>query len=346
MDENFGKPRGFNVWSLFYGTTASIVIATIALFLISPILAPGSTSWPAINGMLPFASVLALVAIGQTLVVQQRGFDLSVPGMMSLAAVLVTALPNTDDSKLWIGIVAAVLVPAAFGLLSGVIVSWLKATSLIVTLAMNAVLYGFVLWLTQGTPYGATAALKSFTLERALGIPNTLAIALAVIIVIAFITKRTTVGWRLTAMGVSPPAARVLGLRVIRYETLAYGAAGACYGIAGALLAGYVQTPNIFIGDPYLLPSVAAVVLGGTALSGGIASVIASSVAALFLTQLNQIVLAAGWPTSTQFIVQSLVILIVVIIRETVYRLLAARARRRTASTSAPSPRDEVAAPT
>ncbi|HAN72093.1 MAG TPA: ABC transporter permease [Actinobacteria bacterium] len=345
MDENAGRPRGFNIWSLFYGSTASIVIATVALFLISPLLAPGSTSWPAINGMLPFAAVLALVAIGQTLVVQQRGFDLSVPGMMSLAAVLVTALPNNDDSRLWLGVLAAVLVPAAFGLISGITVSWLKATSLIVTLAMNAVLYGFVLWITQGTPYGATEALKSFTLERALGIPNTLAIALVVIVVIAFITKKTTVGWRLTAMGVSPPAAEVLGLRVVRYETLAYAAAGACYGIAGALLAGYVQTPNIFIGDPYLLPSVAAVVLGGTALSGGIASVIASSVAALFLTQLNQIVLAAGWPTSTQFIVQSLVILIVVIIRESVYRLLSARARRRTASMEEARPREEARAP-
>lgn len=139
-------------------------------------------------------------------------------------------------------------------------------------------------------------------------------------------------------MGVSPPAAKVLGLRVVRYESLAYAAAGACCGIAGALLAGYVQTPNIFIGDTYLLPSVAAVVLGGTALSGGIASVVSSGIAALFLTQLNQIVLAAGLPTSTQYIVQSLVILIVVIIRETVYRLLRARAVPRAEAPASPTP--------
>lgn len=339
MDETFGKPRGFSVWSLFYGSTASIVIATIALFLISPLLAPGSLSWGALNGMLPFASVLAIVAIGQTLVIQQRGFDLSVPGMISLAAVLVTYVPNGDDSRLWLGVGAAVLVPAAFGLLSGFLVARFQATSLIVTLGMNAVLYGFVLWLTAGTPVGATTVLKTFTLERTLGVPNTLLITLVLIVVVAIITKRTTVGWRLTAIGVSPRASTVLGLRVARYETLAYAAAGACYGAAGALLAGYVQTPNIFIGDPYLLPSVAAVVLGGTALSGGVASIVASAIAALFLTQLNQIVLAAGWPNSTQYIVQSLVIIIVVVIRETVYRLLSRRARSISARSGPAEPR-------
>lgn len=328
MDATFGKPRGFNIWSLFYGTTASIIIATVALFIISPILAPGSLSGPAINGMLPFAAVLALVAIGQTLVVQQRGFDLSVPGMVSLGAVLVTFIPNNDDDRLWLGLVAAIAIPAFFGMISGFVVARFNATSLIVTLAMNALLYGFVLWMTQGTPVGATGIWKSFTLERTFGLPNTLIIALGIIIVIAVITKRTTAGWQLTAMGVSSNAAHVLGLRVVRFETIAYAAAGSCYGIAGALLAGYVQTPNIFIGDPYLLPSVAAVVLGGTALSGGVASVISSSIAALFLTQLNQIVLAAGWPTSTQFIVQSLVIIVVVVIRETVYRILKVRAKR------------------
>lgn len=341
MDESVGKPRGFNVWSLFYGTTASIVIATIALFAISPVLAPGSLSWPAINGMLPFASVLALVAIGQTLVVQQRGLDLSVPGMVSIGAVLVTYIPNNEDNRLWMGLLAAAIIPAMFGMISGFVVARFNATSLIVTLAMNALLYGFVLWLTQGTPVGATGVWKSFTLERTFGLPNLLIIALIIIVVIAFITKRSAAGWRLTAMGVSPKAANVLGIRVVRYETIAYAAAGACYGIAGALLAGYVQTPNIFIGDPYLLPSVAAVVLGGTALSGGLASIIASSIAALFLTQLNQIVLAAGWPTSTQYIVQSLVIIIVVVIRETTYRLLASRARKR----SGRSVHDNVSVP-
>lgn len=318
----------FSVWNLFRGTTTPIVVATIILFAVSPILAPGSMSSSAIAGMLPFAAVLAIVAIGQTLVIQQRGFDLSVPGMVSLGAVMVTYIPQNDSSKLWLGILGALAVPGFFGLISGFVVAKLQATSIVVTLAMNAILYGFVLWLTTGTPIGATENLNRFTLERTFGIPNTVLITLILIALVWLITRKSVVGWRLTAMGVSPPAAKVVGLRVVRYETIAYGAAGACYGVAGALLAGYVQTPNIFIGDPYLLPSIAAVVLGGTALSGGIASIVASAVAALFLTQLTQIVLTAGWPTSAQLIVQSLVIVSVVVIRELAHRWMSRRAGR------------------
>ena len=134
-------------------------------------------------------------------------------------------------------------------------------------------------------------------------------------------------------------AAELMGVPTFKFKLWAFAIGAAIGGIAGTLYAGKVTyvTPGNFTLELSIM-FLAAVVLGGTALSGGIASVIASSVAALFLTQLNQIVLAAGWPTSTQYIVQSLVILIVVIIRETVYRLLAARARRRMAAPAEQSP--------
>jgi ribose transport system permease protein len=322
------QPRGsirIKVRSWLTQSTSSIIIATLALFAIGPLVAPGSLSSTALTGMLPFAAVLAIVAVGQTLVIQQRGFDLSVPGMVSLGAVMVTNIPHDDASRLWLGIIAATLVPAFFGLASGLIITRLGAPSLIVTLSMNALLYGFVLRITGGTPIGATTNLNQFTLEKMFGIPNTVVLALLLIGAIAVVGDRALVGWRLLAMGVSPAAARVLGLRVATYETLAYAVAAALYGIAGALLAGYVQTPNIFIGDTYLVPSIAAVVLGGTALTGGRASVVASAVAALFLTQLNQIVLAAGLPTSTQLIVQSLAIVVVVALRQVAVWFLDAR---------------------
>jgi len=316
MSDRSSESVRTNVRHWLTESTSSIIIATLLLFAIGPLVAPGSLSSAALTGMLPFAAVLAIVAVGQTLVIQQRGFDLSVPGMVSLGAVMVTNIPHDDPGRLWLGILGAALVPAFFGLVSGLVVTRLGAPSLIVTLSMNAMLYGFVLHVTDGTPTGATANLNRFTLERMLGIPNTVVLALLLIAGIALVGNRAVVGWRLLAMGVSPAAARVLGLRVATYETLAYAVAAALYGIAGALLAGYVQTPNIFIGDTYLVPSIAAVVLGGTALSGGRASVVASAVAALFLTQLNQIVLAAGMPTSTQLIVQSLVIVMAVSLRQ------------------------------
>ena len=83
------------------GGSGTIWVATIALFLISPLVAPGSLAAAPVLGMLPFAAVLAIAAAGQTLVVQQRGLDLSVPGMMAFGAVLVTGLPQNLGWPLW-----------------------------------------------------------------------------------------------------------------------------------------------------------------------------------------------------------------------------------------------------
>jgi ribose transport system permease protein len=113
------------------------------------------------------------------------------------------------------------------------------------------------------------------------------------------------------------------------YQVVAYTLAGLCYGAAGVLLAGYTKTPPLFLGDGYLLPTVAAVVLGGTALSGGIASVVSSGVAALFLTQLGQLLRTLGWSDAEQLIAQSAVLLAVVLVRVLAPRLLAALRERR-----------------
>jgi ribose transport system permease protein len=183
---------------------------------------------------------------------------------------------------------------------------------------MNALLYGTVLFISNGTPTAASSGLSSFTLAKTAGIPNTVLIALILLVVVGFITQRSIVGHRLTAVGVSEGAARALGLRVDLYQIAAYGFAGLCYGAGGVLLAGYTQNSALFLGDSYLLPTVAAVVLAGTALTGGLASVVSAGVAAVFLTQLDQLMLSMGWPESTQLTAQAVVLILVVLIREAI----------------------------
>lgn len=292
---------------------ATIVIATTLLFGISPLVAPGSLGSAPLLSMLPFAAVLAIAAAGQTLVVQQRGLDLSVPGMLALGAVLCTALPQQHGWPLALAVLAGVLGPAAAGLGTGVLVTRFGVIPLIATLGLNAVLLGVVFAVADGTPAGAAPALNQFALDRTVGVPNTVIVAVLVVGVVGLVIGRSTSGRRLTAVGVSPRAAEVIGVRVGRYQLLAYAGAGTCYGVAGVLLAGYTKTPPLFLGDSYLLPTVAAVVLGGTALTGGVASVVASGVAALFLTQLGQLLRALGWSDSRQLIAQAAVLLIVVL---------------------------------
>lgn len=321
------------VWKrLLSGGSGAIVVATVVLFALSPLVAPGSLAPAPVLGMLPFAAVLAIAAAGQTLVVQQRGLDLSVPGMMAFGGVLVTGLPQYFGWPLWAAVVAGVALPGVAGLLNGILVTRFGVMPLVITLGMNTVLLGTVFAVSNGTPAGAMPALKSFASGQSLGIPNTLIIAAAVVLVAGFISQRSIVGRRLTAVGVSQPAATVLGIRVTLYQTLAYALAGVAYGLAAVLYSGYVSTPPLFFGDSYLLPTVAAVVLGGTALTGGRSSIVSTAVAALFLTQLGQLLRALGWTEPMQLIMQAVVLLVVVLLRELVpslaLKVAAARASR------------------
>ncbi len=253
--------------------SAPIWLATAALFLISLIFEPDSVRHSALLGMLPFAAVLAIAAMGQTLVVQQGGIDLSVPGMISLTIVLLTSYPNGNSGKLASAIVIAFAATLAAGAISGVIVSVIGVTPIVATLGMNAVLYGVVIQVSAGNPPPTTSALAKFASGKLIGIPNTVIIAVVLAALAALIIKRTIVGRRFEAVGVrhprrarGRPARAPLPARHLRV-------AAALYCMAGILLAGIVHSPSAFQGDSYLLPSVAAVVLGGTSLLGGRGSV-------------------------------------------------------------------------
>jgi ribose transport system permease protein len=287
------------------GRFSGIWIATAVLFAVSPLVAPGSLSHAAIFSMLPFAAILGVVAVGQTLVVQQRGLDLSVPGAISLAALLITKFPNQTDTLVPGAVLLTLAVGAVIGLVNGLTVSLFGVAPFVATLGVNALLLGFVQWYSGGSPTGAAGALNQWALATTGGLPNTVFSAVILIGLVQIALLWTVGGRRFEAAGANPAAATASGVRVFRYLVGSYAAAETCYAIAAILLAAFLKTPGVFIGDTYLLPSVAAVVLGGTALTGGAGNVAASAGAALFLTQLGQLVLSIGAPTSVQLLIQS-----------------------------------------
>jgi ribose transport system permease protein len=291
-------------------TAAAVWAMTAALFAVSPLISPGVLSRSSIDSLLPFAAILAIAAVGQTLVVQQGGIDLSVPGVMSLAAVTVTNHADGKDDKLLSAVVIAVVVAAAAGLASGVLVTYVGVSPLVATLGVNSLLLGLVQHISNGSPTEAAPRLDSFVTGKALGIPVTVLIAVPVVLVVTVLVKRTTAGRHFEFVGANPSAARAAGLSVSRARLTAYVGAGLAYGIAGVVLAGFLRTPGIFVGNSYLLPVIAAVVLGGTSLAGGTGSVIATAGGALFLTQLNQVVLARGADTWVQYVMQGAIVAI------------------------------------
>jgi ribose transport system permease protein len=283
--------------------------ATALLFLVSPLLAPGSLDHSALLGMLPFAAILAIVAAGQTLVVQQRGLDLAVPGVFSLAAVLVAKAGAGDNGKLPVALLLVAAMCVVAGLVSGLVITRLGITPLIATLGVNALLTGALLQYSGGAaPQASPPELTTLAGGKVLGVPNTVLVAIVVIAAATFVVRRTTLGRRFVATGASPRAAFAAGIHVRRQETLTYVVAALLYGAAGVLLAGFLQTPGLQPGESYLLPSIAAVVLGGTSLAGGNGSVAATAVGALFLTQLGQVVLGMGAATSVQFLIQGAIV--------------------------------------
>ncbi|KEP68872.1 ABC transporter permease [Thioclava dalianensis] len=302
---SFEGPTGLMSMPLSKGFV-TIVASTLALILLCVIFAPSAVTAGSLMGSLPFAAVLGIVGLGQMLVVQQGGFDLSVPGSVSLAVVIATHMPNGQDAGLLPALVIAVGFALAAGTLNGIMVAYFRLNAIVATIGMNALLFSAVFAISGGVPRITTNLLAHIAGGQTLGIPHSVLFALAILALVSFGLKKTVAGRRFEAIGANPAAARAAGLSVKPYQAMAYVAAQILYCTAGILIAGITREPTAFQGNSLLLPSVAVVVLAGTSLLGGRGFPISVVIAAFFLNQLSQFALSIGVPYSAQTIVQAL----------------------------------------
>jgi ribose transport system permease protein len=283
----------------------TIGAATILLFAVSALLDPASVSITSLSGMLPVAAVLAIAGLGQMLVVQQGGIDLSVAGGISLAIVIVTHIPDGDNGRLIPAILLAIALAVVAGVLNGILIGGLGLNPIIATLGTNAVLYGVNLSISGGRPRITTTLLGNVAGGSTAGIPNSIFFAIATLVIVAAVVKRTVSGRRFEAIGANFRAARAAGLRARTYQSLCYVWAQLLYCLAGILIAGITSQPTAYAGDTYLLPSIAVVVLGGTSLLGGRGFPLPTVVAAVFLEQLIQLVSVLGVSPAISPLVQA-----------------------------------------
>ena len=282
-----------------------MLVATVALFAASWLFAPTSLSRGVLLTMLPFAAALAVAALGQTLVVMQGGIDLSIAGGLSLYVVILTHYPNGVNSRLLPAIGIAFLAAVAVGFVNGFLIGRMRLNPIVATLGTNALLYGAVFWYSGGIPRTTTARLARVGGGLLLGIPTPVYVAVIATALVTVVVKLTPAGRRFEGVGANGTAAMTAGIRVKRHRTAAYVWAQILYCLAAVLHAGIVNQPTAHEGDNYLLPSVAAVVLGGTSLLGGRGNLVATAVAALFLSQLDQFVLGLGVAYATRTLVQA-----------------------------------------
>jgi ribose transport system permease protein len=284
----------------------TVLAGVVILYIASAILAPTSVSKVAQMGMLPFAACLAIVGLGQTLVIQQGGIDLSVAGAVSLTVVIVTWGPDRHDNRLIPAVIAAFAAAIITGFINGALVTKTKLNSIVATLGVNSLLYGVMMALSGGSPRRTTERLSHFTNNKTFGLQHSVYIGIIAAIIVTILIKRTVIGRRFEAVGANPRAALATGLKVGRYQIGAYVSAQILYCLAGIVLGGVISQPTAYQGDDYVLPSVAIVVLGGTSLLGGRGFPAASALAALFLKQLDMFVLSLGVPYGVRTIVISI----------------------------------------
>ena len=291
---------------------AKAFIAMAILVLIGGIAAPSTISTAAILSTLPYFAILAVASIGQHLVIQQRGLDLSTAGVMSFCAVVVTKLPDgsTDAGVVIFWIFAALAIGALIGAFTGLIVTLLQVPPLVTTIGVNAILFGLTYFVSTGASVQSPPMMVKFFTGSFLYVPTLVWMLILVAGATVFVLTFTTVGRRFIAVSVNPAAAHVVGVPLKAYSILTYTTAGLMYAIAALMLSGYLVSPTVLCGLPYLLGTIAAVVVGGNPL-GGLTkgSVAATVIGAFFLTYLAQLVTALGFGSSAEDLADALIVL-------------------------------------
>ncbi|BCH26259.1 ABC transporter permease [Mesorhizobium sp. L-8-3] len=246
---------------------------TIALLLLGETLSPGFASGQQILRLLIVAALLGIVAAGQNLVILggREGIDLSVGGVVSLSAIVAGNLMNGTDAGIPVAILGCVAVGALFGLINGLGVTLLRIPPLVMTLGMLGVLQGLLVVVRQGIPSGQAApALSRFVTQPfLLGLPGIIWLWILIGLVMALLLKRTVFGHRIYSIGSNEQAALMAGVPVRTVRIALFVLSGVFAAIAGICLLGYSGTSFANVGEQYMLPSIIAVVFGGTPLAGG-----------------------------------------------------------------------------
>jgi ribose transport system permease protein len=224
-----------------------------------------------IRGILLVQSVLAILAIGVMFPLIVGHFDLSIGGNLGLGAILVTGLPSLQGLELLPSIVIALIACTLVGLLNGILVMVVKLNSFISTLAVGLILAGLTDWYTgsQILFQGIPTELPQFGKDRLFEIPFPVLLVVVVTLVAWFFLKYTPAGRYLYAIGGSPEAARLSGVRVTRLGIGAFVISGFLAGVAGVLESAVIGTGNPTVGASFLLPAFAAVFLGATTIRVG-----------------------------------------------------------------------------
>lgn len=301
---------------------AALLLA-VTLFVLSGLLPNGfgsnldvarAQAW----NILRLAVFLGVIAAGQTLVIisGSEGIDLSAGSVVTLTAILTFIFVDGANARVLPALLLALAVGALVGLINGAGISFLKISPFVMTLGMAGVVSGAIIVITHGNVNGKVAPLMTRLIARPLSpdlqIPNAILIWLIFGLLMWLLLERTTFGKNLFAIGVNRVTARLSGVHVTGMNLATYALAGALAGFGGFLLVGNTGIVHLQLGQPFLFPSIAAVAVGGTLLSGGKGSYWGTMAGAIVLTLITSLLTTMQMPEAVRRMVLGGTLLILI----------------------------------
>lgn len=288
-----------------------ILLANLALILVGTLLLDVHLfNRASLSTLTPVIGVMVLVALGQAFIIGTAGIDLSVPSTITLVGIIVLKSASGDNGQLIKAIAIALAVCLVIGLVNGLLVEVTRLDPLVVTLATGQLIAGGTR-MYRGPVLAVSnvpSHLSDFSRKSWFQVSVILVVAVVVLVLVALWMRYHTSGRRLAASSVARIAAENSGLAATRQRITAWMTGTLIVGIGAVLLAGQIATPDLTLGTPYLLTPIVAVVLGGSAISGGRVRPAATALGAVFLMLLEHILRVRGYSSGLALAFQGLVL--------------------------------------
>lgn len=288
----------------------------VALFVVGEIVSRGFLSFEHVGAILRTASFLGIVSIGQTITILLAGIDLSVGSLITMGNVFTCMFINGLNANTPWAMVVILLLGATFGTCNGLGVAYLRISPLVMTLAIGSLVTGITLIFSQGAPKGLASPILRF-----IGVGSILNGVPVIVIVWAILSalfilflRSTALGRKVYYVGANARAAYLSGVKVNSAIIFAYAISGVSATLTGALMAGYTQTAFLGIGTEYILWSITAVVIGGTALTGGKGGYLGTIAGSILLVLLESLLTVIRMPEAGRKIATGIIILIMITI--------------------------------
>lgn len=271
-------------------------------------------SWGYVNSLLVLASFLVVLALGQGAVILTGGLDLSIPWTIGLCGILLAGMVKGSDAALLYALPITLGIGLLIGLLNGAGIVLLGISPIVMTLAANGILQGVAMLYSKGTPDGfASPLLRRFMTDQSLHVTPVVLFVVVFVVTAVLLLGRTAFGRSLYAVGNGQRVATLSGVRVGRTIVGVYMLSGLCSALAAVLLTGLSGQASLGMGDEYLLPSIAVVVIGGTLIVGGRGHYFGMLGGVLMLTALQTLLAGTTLPYASRSILFGLVVLAAVI---------------------------------